>query len=140
MKNEVTSADLDAMATMCQWFQQRYDTLITQIDTLSYFLGQTRGHYDVDEIQGMADILTTNIDQSVDYLAPRAQALTQGMDFAGDVYFPVYEGENFYRLWQQLYNVSISIKARHSSWHFGPPTRLAEHYGSLINSSHVCRQ
>ncbi|WP_234799869.1 hypothetical protein [Mycobacteroides abscessus] len=139
MRGEVTDGDIVAGREMCQWFQAQYYALTTQVDTLSYFLGGVNGDYRADGIQAKADVVTSNIDRAVEFLEPRAQALTQSTDFAGDVYFPMYQGENFYRLWQQLYNVGMGIKSRHSSWDFGPPMRLAEHYGSLINSSHICR-
>lgn len=138
MRNEVTEADIKAEAEMCQWFTAQFDTLTTQVDTLTYLLAGTNGKY-VDGINEKADIVTANIFQSADFLAPRAQALTQNTDFAGDVYFPLYQGENFYSLWQQLHNVGIGIQSRHSSWHFGPPRTLMEHYASGIRRSHVCR-
>ena len=138
MRNQVTPADVQAEAEMCQWFTTQYDTIDTQIDTLLYLLAGTNGKY-VNGVDAGADILTANIFQSVDFLAPRAQALTQATDFAGDVYFPLYQGRNFYDLWQQLHNVGISIQSRHSSWHIGPPRTLMEHYASGIRRSHVCR-
>lgn len=140
MRGEITDADITAEAEMCQWFTAQFDTLATQINTLTYLLaGANRGRYGVDGIDEKADIVTANIFQSADFLSPRAQALTQNTDFAGDVYFPLYQGENFYRLWQQLHNVGIGIQSRQPSWGFGPPRTLMEHYASGIRRSHVCR-
>ena len=140
MRDQVTDADLNAVREMCQWFQAQYNVLVTQVDTLtSKLAAANREKYAGDGVQAAADIVTTNLDQSVDFLTPRAQALTQLTDSAGGVYFPMYQGEHLYRLWQQLSNVSIGIKSHHSSWDFGPPMRLAERYGALVNSSHICR-
>jgi hypothetical protein len=88
--------------------------------------------------QTHADAVASNIEQSVAYLAPRAQALTQSQDYVGDNYFPLYQGESFYRLWQHLSNTGVGIRARNTAWIYGPSQQRDEHWGSKIERSHVC--
>lgn len=138
-RNHVTDADIGAQREMCQWFTAQYDDLMSQIDRFNIHLIRSNGNYDAEGVQVHADAVTANIDQTEDFLAPRAQALTQTQDFAGDVYFPVYQGESFYRLWQHLSNVSAGIKGRQPAWFTGPSVQRVLHWGSRINRSHVCR-
>ena len=149
-RNRVTDADITAEREMCQWYNAQYDTLIDQIDRLQYNRIQQNGpgvrsgsgtdwDYSFGPIQQQVDIVTANIDQSEDFLAPRAQALTQSKDFAGDNYFPLYMGESFYLLWQHLSNVNAGIKAHQPDWFTGPSVQRVKLWGSRINRSHVCR-
>lgn len=139
MQKDVTDADITAEREMCEWFNQQYDELIRQIDRFNVDLISNKGRWDTLGIQERVDAVTANIDQSVDFLAPRAQALTISQDFADDLYFPLYQGESFYRLWQQLSNVGAGIRGRQPAWFYGPSLQHARHWGSRINRSHVCR-
>lgn len=135
----VTDADVTAEREMCQWFNAQYDLLRYQIEGLNDTLVRHNGHYDADDVQQQADIVTTNIDQSANFLAPRAQALTQSYDHAGDMYFPIYQGDSFFGLWQQMTNVSAGIRSHQPTWFTGPSFLRMLHWGSKINRSHVCR-
>lgn len=146
----VTDADINAEREMCQWYNAQYEILSEQIDRLQFNRLQQNGpgvrignatdwDYSFGPIQQEADIVTANIDQSEDFLAPRAQALTQSQDSSGDNYFPLYQGESFYLLWQHLSNVSKGIKAHQADWFTGPSVQRVKLWGSRINRSHVCR-
>jgi hypothetical protein len=137
-EKNVTPADITAIREMCQWFNSQYHELVTQIDRFGYNLLAANNDWTVGQIQAQADAVAANIDQSEDFLAPRTQALTQSQDFAGDVYFPIYQGEAFYRLWQYLSNVGVGIKARNTAWVNGPSVERVKHWGSKIHRSHVC--
>ena len=139
LRRYVTDADINAERDMCQWFNAQYDTLRHQIEGLNDALIRTNGHWDADGAQAQADIVTANIDQSEGFLAPRAQALTQSYDNAGDMYFPLYQGDSFYGLWQQMSNVNNGIRAHQPTWFTGPSFQRMLHWGSKINRSHVCR-
>ena len=138
-RNSVTEAEINAEREMCQWYNAQYDTLMTQIDDFGANLAKNNGDYNVANNQQLADAVTANVDQSVNFLAPRVQALTIMHDFAGDLYFALYQGESFYRLWQQLSNVSAGIRGRQPGWFYGPSLQHALRWGSKINRSHVCR-
>jgi hypothetical protein len=149
-KGSVTGADITAEREMCQWFTAQYSTLSRQIDRFQFNrIGEVGTNsvngnngvdwdYSVNGVQQQADIVLTNIDQSLAFLAPRAQALTQSQNYVGDNYFPLYEGEAFFKLWQELSNVSAGIKAHQPDWFTGPSVRIAKRWGSHIQHSHVC--
>ena len=140
-RSQVTDADIHAEGEMCQWFTAQYQTLNDQIGRLNFNRISQNGtdfDYSIDGIQQQVDIVTANIDQSIDFLTPRAQALTQNQDFAGDNYFPLYEGESFYGVWQQLSNVNNGIKAHQPDWFTGPSYLRLKRLASEIHRSHVC--
>lgn len=137
-RQDVTEADINAEREMCQWFKPQYRELVRQIDRFGFNLLAANNDWTVGQIQAQADNVVANIDQTEDYLAPRAQALTQLADSAGDVHFPIFEGEAFYRLWQHLSNVGVGIKARNTAWVNGPAVQRVKHWGSQIHRSHVC--
>jgi len=138
-RSKVTDADINAEREMCWWYNAQYHPLIDQMDDFDYNLARRNGDYNVAGNSQLADALAANIDESVNYLAPRAQALTVIPDPAGDMYFPLYQGESFYRLWQQFSNVSAGIRGRQPSWFYGPSLQHARRWGSKIDHSHVCR-
>lgn len=148
-KGSVTDADITAEREMCQWYNSQYETLRRQIDRLQFNRVTPNGpgvisgagsdfDYSIGNLQEQVNIVTANIDQSVDFLGPRAQALTQSQDFAGDVYFPLYEGKSFYLLWQHLSNVNAGIKAHQPDWFTGPSVQRVKRWGTRISRSHVC--
>lgn len=140
-QNQVTAADIRAEAEMCQWFAAHYQIINDQIERVQFNRISPNGtdsDYSVNDVQRQVDVVTGNIDQSVDFLAPRAQALTQRQDFAGDNYFPLYQGEAFYGLWQELSNVSNGIKAHQPDWFTGPSYLRVKRLASEIHRSHVC--
>jgi hypothetical protein len=135
---QVTDADINAEREMCQWYTAQYDTLVSQVERFDDNLAKSNGDYGVANNQALADAVTANIDQSMGYLAPRAQALTLTHDYLGDEYFPLYQGESFYRLWQHLSNVSAGIRGRQPAWFVGPSLQRAKRWGSRIHRSDVC--
>ena len=140
-RNEVTDADINAMGQMCQWYNAQYATLRDQIDRLQYNrIGPDGKDYDYTrgDVAQQVDIVTANIGQAVDFLAPRAMSLTQARNPFGDSYFPVYEGEAFFKLWEQLSNVNDGILAHQPDWFTGPSVQKAKRWGSDVHRSHVC--
>lgn len=140
-RNKVTSADITAMGEMCQWYDAQYATLRAQIDRLQYNrIGPDGKDYDYgrDNIQQQVDIVSGNIGQAVDFLTPRVQSLTQAQNPYGDNYFPIYKGEAFFKLWEQLSNVNNGIRAHQPDWFTGPSVQKAKRWGSDIHRSHVC--
>jgi hypothetical protein len=148
-RGQVTDADITAEREMCQWFNAQYFELKRQIEKVQYDRLTPNGpgvitgassdwDYSHDNLQQEVDIVATNIDQSVDFLGSRAQALTQGQDHSGDIYSPLYEGKSFYLLWQHLSNVSAGIKSHQPDWFSGPSVLRVERWGMRIHRSHVC--
>ena len=142
LKNMVTPTDVTAMGEMCQWYEAQYSTLRFQIDRLqTNRIDDVTGRdddYSRGNIQQQVDIVAGNIGQAVDYLGPRAQSLSRPQNSFGDTYFAVYEGEAFYKLWEQLSNVNNGILAHQADWFTGPSVQKAKRWGSDIHRSHVC--
>ena len=140
-RNRVTDADITAMREMCQWYNAQYATLSAQIDRLQFNrIGPDGKDYDYtrDDLQQQVDIVSGNVGQAVNFLAPRAQSLTHAQNPFGDSYFPIYKGEEFYKLWEQLSNVNNGILAHQADWFTGPSVQKAKRWGSDIHRSHVC--
>ncbi|WP_240431227.1 hypothetical protein [Mycobacterium kyogaense] len=137
-RKDVTESDINAEREMCQWFNAQYVTLRRQLDDFGFDLLHANNDWTVPGVQLHADAVAANVEQSVAFLAPRAQALTQTQDFANDNYFPLYQGESFYRLWQHLSNTGVGIRARNTAWIYGPSQQRVKHWGSKIERSHVC--
>lgn len=140
-RDRVTDVDITAMREMCQWYNAQYATLRAQIDRLQFNrIGSDGKDYDYSQgnIQQQVDIVSTNLAQAVDFLTPRALSLTQAQNAYGDNYFPIYEGEAFFKLWEQLSNVRNGILAHQPAWFTGPSVQKAKRWGSDIHRSHVC--
>ncbi|QZT59869.1 hypothetical protein JN084_08240 [Mycolicibacterium austroafricanum] len=137
-RKNVTEADVTAEREMCQWFKAQYLELRRQLDRFGFDLLHASNDWTVPGVQLQADAVAANVERSVAFLAPRAEALTQSQDFAGGVYFPIYQGESFYRLWQHLSNTGVGIRARNTAWIFGPSQQRVKHWGSKIERSRVC--
>lgn len=138
-RGNVTVADINAEREMCQWFNAQYADLKLQIERFNNSIVRRNGQWDAEGVEERANAIIANIDQSVEFLGIRAQALTQSYDHAGDMYFPIYEGDSFYVLWQNLSNVSAGIKGRQPTWFTGPSFQRVLHYGSKITRSDVCQ-
>ncbi len=138
-RHHVTEADITVEREMCQWYAAQYDELLRQIERFNIKLISRNGNWASDDVVAHADAVTANIDQSVAFLTPRAQALTQTRTFAGDNYFPLYQGESFFLMWQHLANVSGGIRGHQPAWFTGPSVQRFKYWGSRINRSHVCR-
>lgn len=140
-RNRVTDADITAEREMCQWYQAQYETLSRQIDRLQFNRISENGtdfDYSVDNVQQQVDIVVGNINQSLAFLTPRVQALTQSQNYVGDTFFPLFKAEAFYKLWEQLSNVSNGINAHQPDWFTGPSVQKAKRWGTDIHRSHVC--
>lgn len=137
-RGSVTPADINAEREMCQWFNAQYHDLRNQLDHFGFNLLQASNDWTAGTIQEQADNVAANVEAAVAFLAPRAEALTQTQDFAGDNYFPLYQGESFYRLWQHLSNTGVGIRARNTAWIYGPSQQRVEHWASRIKRSRVC--
>jgi hypothetical protein len=138
----VTEADITSEREMCEWFNAQFDALMDQINAFNANLAADHDNYAAPGIQQQADAVTANIDRSEDYLAPRAQAFTVVRDCDVDDdcknYIPIYEGDDFRRVWQQQSNVSTSIKNHNPSGINNISIGLTNVYANGIRGSGVC--
>ncbi len=134
----ITDADVNAEREMCQWYTAQYKAIQRHIAGLNNAIVRANGDWNSSDIPQQADVVAHNIDQSVDFLTPRVAALTRSVDRAGDMYFPLYQGDSFHGLWQQMTNVSNGIKSRQPTWFSGPSYHQMQFWGSKIKRSRVC--
>lgn len=143
-KDRVTPADITAMSEMCQWYNAQYATLRSQIARLQMNrinpADANDFDYSRDNIGQQVDIVSGNIGQAIDFLTPRVHSLTVSQNTFGDNYFPVYKGEAFFKLWEQLSNVNNGILAHQPDWFTAPSVQKAQRWGSDIHRSHICEQ
>ncbi|MGU3498702.1 hypothetical protein [Mycobacterium sp. C31M] len=139
-RKNVTDVDINAMREMCQWFNAQYRDLRNQLDKFGFNLLQANNDWTAGMIQAQADNVAMNVERTVAFLTPRTTALTISQDFAGDLYFPIYQGEPFYRLWQELSNVGVGIRARNTAWVYGPSQQRVKRWASQIERSRICDQ
>jgi hypothetical protein len=140
-QNKVTDADITAEREMCEWFNAQFDILMDQINAFNANLAANHDDYSAPGVQQQADAVTANIDQSENYLAPRAQAFTVVRDCDGDSCYtqiPIYEGKDFRRVWQQQSNISTSIKNHNPSGINTVSIGLTNLYANGIRGSGVC--
>ena len=130
---------------MCEWFNAQFDTLMHQVNDLNANLAGNGDNYTADNIQQQADAVTANIDQSENYLAPRAQAFTWRTEWYDDGaggntrrYIPIFEGNDFYALWQQLSNVGTSINNHNPAGVNNISIGMTNLYANGIRGSGVC--
>ena len=138
-RDQVTEAEINAEREMCQWFNAQYDVIRRQIAGLNNAVVRANGNFDGPGVPERTAIVVGNLDQALQFLTPRVLTLTQSHNYVGDMYFPLYQGDSFYGLWQQMSNVVNGIKARQPTWFTGPSYHRMMHWGSKINRSHVCR-
>ncbi len=140
-QNQVTDSDITSEREMCEWFNAQFDTLMNQINSFNANLANNHDDYSAPGIQQQADAVTANIDQSEDYLAPRARAYTRITDCddeSCDTYIPIFEGQDFVRVWQQQSNISTSIKSHNPSGINNISIGLTNLYANGIRGSGVC--
>jgi hypothetical protein len=141
-QNQVTDADITSEREMCEWFNAQFDALMDQINGFNGNLSTDHDNYAAPGMQQQADAVTANIDQSEDYLAPRARSLTRREDCSGDdgctTYYPIFEGNDFVRVWQQQSNISTSIKNHNPSGINNISIGLTNLYANGIRGSGVC--
>lgn len=134
----VTVADINAEREMCQWYNAQYKTIRRQVQGLNANVVRHNGDFDAPVVAQQIDIVLSNLTRAVDFLTPRAQALTQSYDRGGNMYFPLYQGDAFYGLWQQMSNLANGLRARQPTWFTGPSFHLMQFWGSKIHRSRVC--
>ena len=64
---------------------------------------------------------------------------TQTQDYVGDNYFPLYQAESFFHLWQYLAAINDGIQAHQPDWFTGPAVQRMKRWGSKIVHSDVCK-
>lgn len=134
---KVTPEMIGGMSDSCQWFATQFDPLMGQINDFNRSLG---GQHDVySGVQGQANGVVANIDQSTAFLAPRIQPLTitNNLDNYGP-YSPIYGGELMTSVLFQLTRIADSIKRKDPSGVTHANIVHAAGWGNALRDAGAC--
>lgn len=137
-QNRVTSEQVAAQRDSCQWFNAQYGTLRDQIYGFQGFLGDRHDVWTAPGVQGLANVVRANIDQSAAFLDPRAHTLYIVNYPDQSEYSPLYNGDSIYHLWYQLTQISDKMVKRLPSGVINANTATMNVYGNVIRDSGVC--
>jgi hypothetical protein len=134
----VTPEQVVAQRDSCQWFNAQYDILMRQIFGFNRFLGDRHDDWSAVGVQPAADAVVANVDQSAEFLDPRAHTLFIVNYPDQSEYSPLYNGDSIYHLWYQLTQISDKIKRELPSGQINANIATANVYGNVIRDSGVC--
>lgn len=137
-QNRVTPEQVAAQRDSCQWFNAQYATLRDQIYGFQGFLGDRHDVWTAPGVQGLANVVRANVDQSAAFLDPRAHTLYIVNYPDQSEYSPLYNGDSIYHLWYQLTQISDKMVKRLPSGLINANIATMNVYGNVIRDSGVC--
>lgn len=137
-QSRVTPEQVTALRESCQWFNAEYQNLVGQAFGFQHFLGEQRDDWTATGVGEAANIVTTNLDRSAEFLHPRADTLFIVNYPDQSEYSPLFHGDSIYRLWYQLTQISDKISRRVPSGQINANTATLNVYGTVIRDSGVC--
>lgn len=135
-QNRVTPQMVDAQRDSCQWFNAQYDAVSAQSWGFQNVLHDNFDSWDA--VQGAANVLKANIDQSTAFLDPRVHTLYITNYPDQSQYSPLYNGDSFFHLWYQMTQISDKIARHLPSGVINANNATMKVYGDVIRSSGVC--
>lgn len=137
-RSRVTPEQLTAERESCQWFNAQYDQLMDQVYGFQHHLGDHDDDWDSPGVRPAGEAVAANLDQSADFLDPRAHTLFIVNYPDQSEYSPLFHGDSIYRLWYQLTQISDKIRRRLPSGQINANIATANVYGRAIRDSGVC--
>lgn len=137
-QNRVTPEMITAQRDSCQWFNAQYGPLHDQIYGFQGYLGDRHDVWTAPGVQGLADVVRANIDQSAAFLDPRAHTLYIVNYPDQSEYSPLYNGDSIYHLWYQLTQISDKMVKHQPSGVINANIATMNVYGNVIRDSGVC--
>lgn len=137
-QSRVTPEQIDAQRDSCQWFNAQYDALRDQTFGFQHFLDDRHDVWTAPGVQGLANVVRANLDQSAAFLDPRAHTLYITNYPDKSEYSPLYNGDSIYHLWYQLTQISDKIARQVPSGQINANTATMNVYGNVIRDSGVC--
>lgn len=134
----VTPDQINAQRDSCQWFNAQYDTLRDQIYGFQHYLDDRHDVWTAPGVQGLANVIRANVDQSAAFLDPRAHTLYIVNYPDRSEYSPLYNGDSIYHLWYQFTQISDKIARRLPSGQINANIAAMNVYGNVIRDSGVC--
>lgn len=135
-QNRVTPQMVDAERDSCQWFNAQFDALSAQSWGFQRALHDSFDSW--DSVQGAANVLKANIDQSAAFLDPRVHTLYITNYPDQSQYSPLFHGDSFFRIWYQLTQLSDKIARQLPSGVINANNATMKVYGDAIRGSGVC--
>ncbi|MCW1957365.1 MAG: hypothetical protein KIH64_002210 [Mycobacterium sp.] len=135
-QNRVTPQMVDAERDACQWFNAQFDALSAQSWGFQRALHDNFDSW--DGVQGAANVLKANIDQSAAFLDPRVHTLYITNYPDQSQYSPLFHGDSFFHIWYQLTQLSDKIARQLPSGVINANNATMKVYGDAIRSSGVC--
>ena len=140
-QNRVTPQMVDAERDACQWFNAQYDSLSAQSWGFQGALHDNFDAWELDSgnnVQGAANVLKANLDQSAAFLDPRVHTLYITNYPDQSKYSPLFHGDSFFHLWYQLTQISDKVARRLPSGVINANNATMKVYGDAIRGSGVC--
>lgn len=137
-QNRVTPEMITAQRDSCQWFNAQYGILRDQIYGFQGYLGDRHDVWTAPGVQGLANVVRANVDQSAAFLDPRAHTLYIVNYPDQSEYSPLYNGDSIYHLWYQLTQISDKMVKQLPSGLINANIATMNVYGSVIRDSGVC--
>lgn len=134
----VTPEQVTALRESCQWFNAQFDTLMAGAHGFQNFLDQNHDVWSTPGVQSAAGTVVANLDQSAAFLEPRVHTLYITNYPDHDEYSPLYHGDSFFSLWNQLTGMSDKIRRKVPSGQINANVATADVYGYVIRNSGVC--
>lgn len=137
--SQVTPEMISGMSDSCQWFNAQFDPLMGQINDFNNHLANTHDDYSASGVQGQANAVAANIDQSTAFLAPRVRPLTieNTLNNFGP-YSPIYGGEPITSVTFQLTRISDGIQARQTAGVIHANIAAASRWGNALRDLGAC--
>ncbi|MGV0598406.1 hypothetical protein A5776_03430 [Mycolicibacterium elephantis] len=134
----VTPEQITAQRESCQWFNAQYDQLMNQVFGFQRFLGDQGDDWSAPGVTESGDVVVANLDQSAEFLDPRAHTLFIINYPDQSEYSPLFHGDSIYRLWYQFTQISDKMSKRLPSGVINANIATANVYGTAIRDSGVC--
>lgn len=136
--SRVTPEQVIAERDACQWFNAQYGILSGQIFGFQQLLNSGYDSWSAPGVQGLANVVRANVEQSAAFLDPRAHTLFIINYPDQSEYSPLLHGDSFYRLWFQLTKIGERIAQQRPSGELNANTATMNVYGNAIRDSGVC--
>lgn len=137
-QNRVTPEMITAERDSCQWFNAQYGPLRDQIYGFQGYLGDRHDVWTAPGVQGLANVVRANVDQSAAFLDPRAHTLYIVNYPDQSEYSPLYNGDSIYHLWYQFTQISDKMVKHQPSGVINANIATMNVYGNVIRDSGVC--
>ena len=133
-QNRVTPEMITAQRDSCQWFNAQYGPLHDQIYGFQGYLGDRHDVWTAPGVQGLADVVRANIDQSAAFLI-RVRTPCTSSTTPIRASTPLYNGDSIYHLWYQLTQISDKMVKHQPSGVINANIATMNVYGNVIRDS-----